>query len=111
MSCPSWQSQSLKSEMAKIDQMPSQVIIDSFFGVVDFYLYKGQACARMWPNWRRRTAWPAESLNQEIFGYASKMWRFLPEYVKQAYNQMAVSLPVTGRDIFIRGYIVGAKNR
>lgn len=97
--------------MAKLSAMPDQVTVDSFKGVVDFYLYKGQACARSWPQWKRREPWPDERSNQLIFSYAARMWRYLPQAVRDAYNQMAVSVPVTGRDIFIRSYIKGNPGR
>lgn len=91
--------------MARITAMPAQATIDRFADAVDFYMWKGVPCARKWPHWPRRTPTPTEKLHQDLFAYVSQMWLSLPEYLKAMYRDMAVSTPVTGRDIFVRAYL------
>lgn len=91
--------------MARIKGGLSQVAVDTLAGCVDFYYWKGIVVARKWPRWPVRVPHPEEKSVQTIFGYATQMWKWLPEYLKQSYREMAVSSPVTGRDIFTRAYI------
>lgn len=89
--------------------MLSQAMIDRLKGTIDYYYWKGIPCARKWPHWPARAPYPAEKANQDSFAYATKMWRFLPEFLKAQYIDMAVSTPVTGRDIFMRAYMNAAR--
>ena len=89
--------------------MPSQAIVDRLAGAVDFYYWKGIPVARKWPHWPARVPLPDEKASQNLFAYASKMWKFLPEFLKANYRLMATSSPVTGRDIFTRAYMNAAR--
>ena len=91
--------------MAVLTKLPSMAVVDSLKGSLDFYYWKGIPVCRMWPHWPKRTATPLEKRNQNAFGYATKMWKYLPPYIQDQYKDMAISTPVTGRDIFMRAYI------
>lgn len=91
--------------MAVITGKLSQNTVDTLAGAIDFYYYKGILCARKWPHWKVRVPLPDEKAAQDNFAYVSKMWKWLPEYLKQTYREMAIGTPVTARDIFTKAYI------
>lgn len=91
--------------MARIKGGLSQATVDTLAGSIDFYYWKGMLVARKWPRWPRRLPHPDEKDAQDSFAYASRMWKWLPTFLKDQYRIMAVSTPVTGRDIFTRAYI------
>lgn len=93
--------------MAVLSKLPSEAVISSFKGVVDFYLWKGIPCARKWPTWPKRQAYPEERANQDDFAYANKLFSQLPDYLQQQYRNMAASTSFTGKDLFIRAYMKG----
>lgn len=93
--------------MAKLLNLPNQGIIDGFKGVVDFYMWKGIPCARMWPHWPPREPTPREKANQDLFAYAVHLYNILPLEVIQAYRRMAVGTKYTCRDLFIRSFLRG----
>jgi len=87
--------------------MPNSTVISGFRGVVDFYVYCGRNCARMWPQspGHRRSA--AVMAQWSHFSDAVHLWNKLPEEVRQQYRFMASGTPLSGRDLFIRSYIKG----
>ena len=87
--------------------MPEQAIIDGFKGVIDFYVWMGIPCARRWPRKRYPPPTTAEVQQNEIFAIGASLWSQLSAAVQEAYNQMAVDTNLTGRDLFMRGYISG----
>ncbi len=91
--------------MATITYFPSQAIVDTFAGTIDFYYWKTIVVARKWPYWPRRSATGLEEESQANFAYAARMWKWLPTFLKDQYIKMAVSAGVTGRDIFTRAYL------
>ena len=93
--------------MARLVRMPAQIIIDGFKGVVDYYVCRGQPCARKWPHWRPRKSTPEELANQEDFSYITKVTRSLQPSIIEQYQRMAVSTPFTWRDLAIRAYMHG----
>lgn len=97
----------MRSPLVKLQVLPQQAEIDRLAGVVDFYAYKGQPCARKWPHWPKRVAYAREKANQDRFGYAIHAWNTLPEYIKQMYRNMAAGTSLTARDLFMRSYING----
>ena len=87
--------------------MVGQKVIDGFRGVIDYYYYMGEPCARKWPrkpmNQRNTNVvaqWPA-------FKHAAYLWGIMPAEMKAWYVKMAVPTNLTGKDMFFRGYIAG----
>jgi len=93
--------------VVRLAALPAQAIIDDFKGKVDFYVYKGQPCARRWPTWPRRVATGQEAANQQAFAYAIKSWNELSEYIRQMYYFMAAGTGLSPRDFFVRSYLKG----
>lgn len=93
--------------MARLAVLPEQAIIDGFKGVVDFYVYKGQPCARKWPRLARYTRSQAELAGQTAFAYAASSWVTLSAEVRQTYVNMAIGTVLTAREWFMKGYMSG----
>jgi len=91
--------------MARLKNLPAQALVDTLAGYVDYYYWKQIPVARKWPHWPARVAHDLEKAAQERFAYAQQMWAFLPEFLKAQYRLMAMSTPVTARDIFTRAYL------
>jgi hypothetical protein len=87
--------------------MPEAAIIAGYKGRIDFYYWHGLPIARSWPKspGRQRSApvqaqWPA-------FTTASREWAKLSPAVQEAYNELAHSSGLCGRDLQVRGYLRG----
>ncbi|MBA7703889.1 hypothetical protein ES703_112686 [subsurface metagenome] len=93
--------------MAKLDAMPEQAIISAYKGIIDFYEYKGQPCARKWPHWTEREPYPDEKANQDAFAYITKHATDMPDYVIDQYRAQAAGTPWTWRDLATRAYMKG----
>lgn len=91
--------------MAKLVKLPSLAVINGFKGTIDFYLNMGIPCARSWPSSPGHDRAPAVEEQWPIFTTATRLWNELSQEVRDAYKQMASGLHLTGRDIFIKGYI------
>ena len=85
--------------------MPGQAIINGFKGTLDYYVWMGIACVRSWPRSPGHDRAPAVEAQWPAFTYAAKTWAKLSLEVKQAYNQMAVSTNLTGKDLFVKSFI------
>lgn len=94
--------------MAVITKMPSKAIISGFKGTLDFYVHMGQACVRSWPRSPGRNRAPAVQARWAAFAWAATNWKNLSLEVQEAYNQMAVSTYMTGKDIFMKTFITSA---
>lgn len=93
--------------MARLNAMPNKEIVDTFKGVIDFYLWKGIPCARSWPRYKPRQASPDEAAVQSDFSYINKLASQLPEDIIDQYKAMAVGTPFTWKDLLVRGYMGG----
>ncbi|GAH83489.1 unnamed protein product [marine sediment metagenome] len=93
--------------MARLSSMPEEAIISAFKGVVDFYLWKGIPCARMWPHWPARDPHPDEKLNQDAFAYINTHLFSMPEFLLDQYKRMAASTPLTWKDLAVKAYMKG----
>lgn len=93
--------------MAKIDKLPGIEIISSLKGKIDFYLWNGIAVARKWPRSPGHNRSPQVQAQWPAFSYTAKAWKELTPVIREAYEQMAVSTNMTGRDIFTKSYING----
>lgn len=85
--------------------MPSAAIIGGFKGTVDFYVHRGQPCARKWPRSPGRKRAPAVEAQWPAFAWAASYWNELSQEVRDAYSQMAKGTYLTGRDIFVKNFI------
>ena len=87
--------------------MPSEGIISGFRGKIDYYLCRGQACARKWPRSPGSKRDPAVMAGWASFSYASQEWINLTQVVQDAYNEMAGASGLSGRDVQQRAYLSG----
>ncbi|MBA7666091.1 hypothetical protein ES703_74168 [subsurface metagenome] len=103
--------------MAKLITLPSMDIISGFKGVIDFYVnYQacdrevsgpGIPCARRWPKSPGHLRSPAVMEQWSAFSEAAGYWLEVSPEIQAAYNKMAETTGMTGRDMFTRGYITG----
>lgn len=91
--------------MAKLKKLPGQAVIDGFKGTIDFYVWNGINCARSWPRSPGHDRAPAVEAQWPAFTWAAKNWQSLSEEVRQAYNRLAAGTNLTGRDLFVKGFI------
>lgn len=93
--------------MARLSALPSQAVISAYKGKVDFYMYMGIPCARMWPTWGPRTPYVLEKANQDVFVYITTHLSSMPDYEIDQYKRMAQGTPWTWRDLAIHCYFKG----
>ena len=93
--------------MAVLTQLPGLNIINGMRGKIDYYMWCGIPCARLWPRSPGHNRAPAVKARWPAFTWAASNWNELSLEVKQAYNQLAVSTKMTGRDIFMKSFIKG----
>ncbi|MBA7644367.1 hypothetical protein ES703_52110 [subsurface metagenome] len=93
--------------MAKLSAMPEQAIIDGFKGTIDFYLWRGIPCVRMWPRKADPRGIPEVEAHWASFSYVSKLWSLLSPEIKAAYNSQASDGGLSGRDLMTRGFLSG----
>ncbi|MBA7575046.1 hypothetical protein ES708_16862 [subsurface metagenome] len=91
--------------MAKIKALPGSKAISGFKGVVDYYVWRGIACARQWPRSPGHKRAPAVMLQWSAFSEASKLWNTLSPEVQEAYKQMSAGTHWSGRDVFTKSYL------
>lgn len=103
--------------MAKIGAMPATAIISGFKGCIDYYVnYQstdrevsgpGIPCVRMWPRSPGKKRSAAVEAQWPYFSYAASFWNSLTPEIQAAYNSMAQSSGLNGRDLAIRAYLSG----
>jgi len=93
--------------MGKMASMCSQAVIDGLRGKVDFYVYKGVPCFRMWPRSPGKKRTPAVMAGWVPFTSATRLWNDLSPYVREQYIKMAGTSGLSGRDMFMRSYLKG----
>ena len=93
--------------MAKILEMPGERIISGFKGTLDFYYYMGVACVRKWPSSPGHNRAPAVQAQWEAFTSASRLWGQLSIEIRQAYETLASTSALSGKDLFTQAYISG----
>ena len=93
--------------MPKIKALPGRHIISGFHGILDFYVHDAQPCVRKWPSSPGHRRTPAVEAQWAAFSYAAKEWNNLAPIVRDAYNRMAETTGLSGRDWFIRSYLSG----
>lgn len=91
--------------MAIITKLPGTAIVSGFKGTLDFYVHCGQVCVRSWPRSPGHHRAPAVEAQWAAFSWAASNWKELALPVKEAYNQMAQGTNLTGKDLFIKGYL------
>jgi len=93
--------------MAILNVKPEQAIIDGFKGKVDFYEWNGLPVARKWPRSPGHDRSPAVQATWPIFTAAVHAWPTLSPEIQQSYRDLAAGTTLSGRDLFIKGYIHG----
>ena len=93
--------------MAVLKNMPEASIIDGFKGKIDFYEHRGQVCVRKWPRSPGHKRAPAVEAQWSVFAAAVSGWSSLPDYIRSDYRRWASPSTLSGRDLFIKGYISG----
>jgi len=93
--------------LAKIKALPGQKTIDGLKGKLDFYIHNGQPVVRMWPRSPGKERSPAVEAQWPSFSYAAQLWSQLSKPVQDAYNLMAISSGLSGRDLQVRSYLKG----
>jgi len=91
--------------MAKITKLPALTIIKGFRGTLDYYVYMGLACVRVWPRSPGHSRAPAVEAQWQAFSEATKLWSQLSPEVQDAYNRMAAGTHLTGRDLSVKCYL------
>jgi len=91
--------------VAKIKALPGQQVISGFKGVVDYYVWRGIACARRWPRSPGHRRAPAVMAQWSAFSEASKLWNALSPEVQEAYKRMSAGTHWSGRDVFTKSYL------
>lgn len=97
--------------MAVLAKMPNEAIISGFKGSVDFYFWKGRACARRWPQAPAGIRSPAVVAAQLPFIEAIRLWGLASKEVKDAYKAASAATSYSGYELFIQGYIKGIYHR
>ena len=93
--------------MAKITEMLGEKVISGFKEKLDFYYYMGVACVRKWPKSPSKLRSAPVMATWGAFSYASKEWSNLSPEVQRTYEEMATGSALSGRDMFMRGYLAG----
>lgn len=93
--------------MARLTELPSQWLIDSWKGNVDFYLWKGIPVARKWPYHPPRSPTPAELAHQLAFKYILNLLPSINSSVINLYKLHAEGYYLTWRDYLTRAYLKG----
>ncbi|GAH68349.1 unnamed protein product [marine sediment metagenome] len=91
--------------LAKLTKLPEQAIIDGFKGTLDFYVHDTIPCVRKWPRSPGKRRAPAVEAQWLAFAYASATWNSLSDEVKQAYEETASEVFMTGRDLFTKSFL------
>lgn len=94
--------------MAKLTNLPGLDIINGLKGKIDFYIYMGIPCARMWPNSPGHDRASAVEAQWPAFTWAAKNWNSCSPAIQDAFRFMAAGTNMTGRDLFVKSYINGS---
>lgn len=93
--------------MAKIAEMPNEIIVSGFKGILDYYVWMGIPCVRSWPSRRTLPHSPAEQAQWPIFATAITVWTQADDETRAAYEKMAQGSTLSGRDIASKLYMKG----
>ena len=91
--------------MAILKEMVGLKVIDGFRGVIDFYYYMGLCVVRRWPRSPGKRRAPQVEAQWSVWGYASKLWLFISQDIRDAYNWTAQGSSLTGRDLQMKSFI------
>jgi len=87
--------------MARLTALPEIDVIHGFAGVIDFYLWKGLACARMWPRNPKSHHSAATIAAAATFGAISRGFALLANTALAAFQEDAADQTRTARDIYM----------
>lgn len=86
--------------MAVLERLPETAIIKGFKGSVDFYLWKGIACARMWPRKAVPTKTAAEVETWNFFRAMTQSWKDLDPLFKLTFTAMVSTSSQRNFDLY-----------
>jgi len=95
--------------MARIAVIPEQAVISSLRHCIDFYVYRGQPCARRWPQKPKGPRAAATQPMISAFRYAVYMYSKLSPLEVERYRHMARGTDLTPREYFMRAYMGGIR--
>jgi len=87
--------------MARLTALPEIDVIHGFKGVIDFYLWRGLACARMWPRNPKSHHSAATIAAAATFGAISRAFALLANSALAAFKEDAADQTRTARDIYM----------
>ena len=87
--------------MARLTALPEIDVIHGFKGVIDFYLWRGLACARMWPRNPKSYHSAATIAAAATFGAISRAFALLANSALSAFKEDAADQTRTARDIYM----------
>ena len=88
--------------MAKIDVMPHRSIISGYKGLLDFYVHRGQPCARSWPRKPQLPRSEAVMETAEFFGELAQEFSDTPPNIRSRAADLALGTAWTWRDLRYR---------
>jgi len=91
--------------MAKLDAIPAEAIVSGFKGTIDFYVWRGIACARSWPRTPTMARSPAVQAQWPIFAIAITAWNHTPTYVRDRLTSQSSPTTLSARDLASKLYI------
>lgn len=91
--------------MAIIKHMVGLKVISGFRGVIDFYVYMGQPCARKWPKSPGKIRSAAVMEQWVAWRYITQVWNQIDPAIQDAYRDTAQNTNLTGRDLFSKNFI------
>lgn len=94
--------------MALIDQLPAQAVIDSFRGVLDFYVWCDLNIVRKWPQSPGRARNKAVQETWPAFVYVNQTASTLSAKVVATWQEMAGTGGLTWKDWLNRCYLSGS---
>jgi len=95
--------------MAVISSMPSQEIIESLRGTLDFYRWCNLVIVRKYPQWRLEVRSQAVQSTMAEFAYVNQAAPGMAASVLDAYKEMAGGSPYTWKDWVNRLYYRGGE--
>lgn len=96
--------------MAKISSLPSQAIIDSLRGVLDFSVWCDLTIVRKWPRSPTGPRSPAVQRTSNQLSAFNAMIHFLDEETINAFRELGSGSSFTWKDMATRNYIDGTKD-
>lgn len=92
--------------MTVLKNLPELAVIRGFKGILDFYVWMGLPVVRRWPRSPGTRRTPEVEAQWSAWRYASQNWQSLSPRVQEAYRLTASGLDWSGRDLFMKSYLM-----